>query len=1055
MDKHALQEFLQKPYQNSQLFLENVIFPIFGTEDYEWAGNLNWLQKHPEDRAAAQNAGLLSIILVGCINVEGSQLDIFDVTVESKHHLANNRVGIQKLVRQIISTHSGAFILFHYKTSDRWDWRFTFCHKGASINDSTDAKRYTFLLGPGQSCRTAAENFDNLRKNIAKNGSFTMKDIIGAFDVEALSDEFFDKYKEQYVKFVSYMADPVNGMREHFIDTDFDHEGLTDEEIHIREEKPLRDYVKKLLGRIVFLYFLQKKGWLGVEPEKNWGDGDTDFMLHLFEKASDNQKASFLDEVLEPLFEEGLNTNRSDNSYLFDTGIKALPNDGVLKVPYLNGGLFERDAADEPESVFPADYFGSLLKLLSQYNFTIDENDPNDAQVGIDPEMLGRIFENLLEDNKDKGTFYTPKNIVQYMCQESLIAFLQKDKNDVEKQLIRQFVLSYDTSPLPDDLKWDIDRKLKEVKVCDPAIGSGAFPMGVLKEIFYCRGAIENFTNAAKIKKDIINNNLYGVDIEKGAVDIARLRFWLAIVVDEVSPTALPNLDYKVMQGNSLLEKYKRVDLSQLLVDSESSDKMDGGLFGNVDIIEDTREELKQYRDAFFNCQDHEEKSIIKEDISSAIKIQLSGRNIDIDFEDLDIAGNSEFFLWHTWFSEVFDNGGFDIVIGNPPYFVYEGNNKNELPQLRSIREYSIAFGGKLNAYKLFLANALRFLIKEDGINCFIFQNSFMADQQAANLRNYVLNNCQILTIDSYPERDSKKKRVFESVKMSVCILLLKNTNTHNRFLVNVWDDKYKSSGISTYFTKEEIEAIDSQYMTIPRLREEAKPIVLKMIERRAISIKCLEGELNVTSHRPFFSNDNSLPVIMKGAGIQKYYYTFDMSQGEIEYLKEQEYLQSCGNAEKAHHHEFERIVMQGMTGANDKIRLVMSIVPAGIYLGHSCKYILPSENLSNRCLLGFMNSKLANFFFRCFSTNSNVNGYEVEAIPICNIPQDSAEKIESHVVNIMAAKQEDHSADTLNDENAIDSIIYHLYELSFDEVLIIDPDTPIRKADYELVQSE
>ena len=1049
MDTIVLKEFLQKKYESPEAILENVIFPVFGKENYDSSGNYHWLRRHPEDQTAADNTGILDILVVGSIYVEGSQLDIFDVTVASKHRLANSRVGIQQLIRRIISTHSGAFIIFHYKTSDHWDWRFTFCHKGASLLDSTDAKRYTFLLGPGQSCRTAAENFGEIWKTIHTTGSFSMKDIIKAFDVEALSDEFFDKYKAQYEKFVSFMADERNGMRADFIDSTFDHEGLTEEEVRSREEKPLRDYVKKLLGRIVFLFFIQKKGWLGVEPGKAWGDGDMEFMIHLFEKASVEQKANFLDAVLEHLFEDGLDTNRSQNNDIFDTGVKGLPNGGVLKIPYLNGGLFDRDSSDEKTSVFPAEYFGDLLEFLSQYNFTIDENDPNDAQVGIDPEMLGRIFENLLEDNKDKGTFYTPKGIVQYMCRESIIAYLQREKNEEESKLIRDFVSTYDVEPLPLKLRSEIDGKLKDVKVCDPAIGSGAFPMGILKEIFYCRGALENFEEAARIKKEIINNNLYGVDIEKGAVDIARLRFWLSIVVDETSPVALPNLDYKVMQGNSLLESYKGVDLSHLLEDEYNVDGTRQLSFYD-DIIEDTREELTLLQKSYFDCSDHEEKEHIESDIKAVIKTQLSARHIELNLDEIDnIAANQNFFLWHTWFSEVFSNGGFDIVIGNPPYFVYEGNNKSELPALRAIREYSISFGGKLNAYKLFLANALRFLVKKDGFNCFIFQNSFMADQQAANLRKFVLNNCQILSIDSFPERDSKRKRVFENVKMSVCILLLRNTKTCNRFLVNIWDNRDKTSGISTYFTKNEIEAIDPGYMTIPRLRDEAKPVVLKMINHRSVSIKCQEGELNVTSHRSFFSDDSSLPVIMKGAGIQKYYYTFDMSQGEIEHLKEKEYLERFGNSEKSHHHEMERIVMQGMTGANDKVRLVMSLVPEGMYLGHSCKYILPSSTLSNKCLLGFMNSKLANFFFRCFSTNSNVNGYEIEAIPICTFPTDIVNQIEGLVTNIMNEKERDHSANTSREEKAIDLLVYRLYDLSYDEILLIDPETPITKEEY------
>ena len=389
-------------------------------------------------------------------------------------------------------------------------------------------------------------------------------------------------------------------------------------------------------------------------------------------------------------------------------------------------------------------------------------------------------------------------------------------------------------------------------------------------------------------------------------------------------------------------------------------------------------------------------------------------------------------------------------MIGNPPYFVYEGNNKEELPTLRKQKELKIAFGGKLNAYKIFLASSLNKLVKNNGLNSFIFQNSFMADLQAVNLRKHIFNSCQILTIDSFPERDNKKKRVFESVKMSVCILLVRNAIINNSFVVNIWDDKIKSSGITTHFTKDEISEIDPVSLTIPRLREEAKPIVLKMIKQRAITIKCCEGELNVTSHRPFFSEDPSLPVIMKGAGIQKYYYTFDMSQGQIEHLKEKEYLIKCGNSEKSRHHEAERIVMQGMTGANDKIRLVMAIVPKGMYLGHSCKYILPSDDISMKCLLGFMNSKLANFFFRCFSTNSNVNGYEIESIPICRIPMEIGKNIEDNVTSIMMAKEKNCSTNTKMEETVIDHFIYHLYGLTYDEVLIVDPETPITREEYE-----
>lgn len=185
--------------------------------------------------------------------------------------------------------------------------------------------------------------------------------------------------------------------------------------------------------------------------------------------------------------------------------------------------------------------FQSLFDFFDSYNFTIDENDPNDAEVGVDPEMLGKIFENLLEDNKDKGAFYTPKEIVRYMCQESLTAYLQTGIDDAEvKEHIANFVKTNDVEELggaSSELAMSIDQKLIDVKICDPAIGSGAFPMGLLRELYACRKSIEIFEedNAADIKRHIIQNNIYGVDIEKGAVDIARLRFWLALIIDERS----------------------------------------------------------------------------------------------------------------------------------------------------------------------------------------------------------------------------------------------------------------------------------------------------------------------------------------------------------------------------------------------------------------------------------------------------------------------------------------------------------------------------------------
>ena len=587
------------------------------------------------------------------------------------------------------------------------------------------------MLGPGQSCRTAANNFNKLYEN---RDTLDMSKIEEAFSVEALTNEFFGKYKEEYDKFVEY----ITGKRyvkkgNKYVEAIIHEPHPTLYSCFSNNDKLVRDYVKKMLGRIVFLHFLQKKGWLGVPYNEEWGSGDRNFMLNLFKKATEKQKENFLDEVLEGLFAEGLDCNRADKSDLYDTKVEGLRN---CRIPYLNGGLFERDYLDELAVRFPAEYFDSLLTMLSQYNFTIDENDPNDAEVGVDPEMLGRIFENLLEDNKDKGAFYTPKEIVQYMCRESLIAYLQTDQNEEDKETIRKFVTTHDAELLG-DLKSDIEQKLLDVKICDPAIGSGAFPMGLLRELFFCRSAIEPniIENAANIKRYIIQNNIYGVDIERGAVDIARLRFWLALIVDEKTPEALPNLDFKIMQGNSLLEQYNGVDLSTM-TEKKAGTEQSITIFESI--LDFYRKNLRDKLAEYYSCPEHTKKVQLRKDIADIVKQELTEQGIHIDFEDIDLSANTHFFLWHTWFHDVFSRPskeGFDIVIGNPPYGAILSNTEKRLYR-RIYPETQF----KIDTYSLFILLSLN-LLRENGLCYMIIPNTLLDNYYEEEVRKALLNN--------------------------------------------------------------------------------------------------------------------------------------------------------------------------------------------------------------------------------------------------------------------------------------------------------------------------
>ena len=1081
MNKELLKEYLSSRYQGWSSFLHNVIFPIFGEDDFENGFETELLESQPERKQLAEATGIRSIKQVGMIYVGVEPLHIFDVTVNDRVMMERNRVNIQRLIRTVMDQYSCAFMLFHYEDDTRWDWRFTYCRKSGNKEETTDSKRYTFLLGPGQSCRTATDNFMALYD---KRNSLEIKDIENAFNVEALSKEFFGKYKTQYEAFVNYMVDPTNGMRQHFIDTDFDHTGMTADKIRDREEKPIRDYVKKLLGRIVFLHFLQKKGWLGVPAGKEWGEGDHDFMLNIFKNANENQKENFLDEVLEGLFADGLDRNRSDQGDLYDTKVEGFRN---CRIPYLNGGLFERDILDKKPSHFPASYFDDLLTMLSQYNFTIDENDPNDAEVGVDPEMLGRIFENLLEDNKDKGAFYTPKEIVQYMCRESLIAYLQTDQRKEDKECIRLFVTTHDATLLG-DLKEEIDKKLCNVKICDPAIGSGAFPMGLLRELFFCRSAIEPniMENAAKIKRHIIQNNIYGVDIERGAVDIARLRFWLSLIVDEKSPEALPNLDFKIMQGNSLLEQYKGADLSTMTDKKVTAEGIT--LFDSM--LDVYRKNLRDKLSEYYACPEHDKKVQLRKDISDIVKQELMEQGIHIDFEGIDLSANSQFFLWHTWFHDVFSRPskeGFDIVIGNPPYV-----EAKKLKYIAStLKEIFSIYSGTADLSIYFNELGLS-LLAEKGIISYITTNKFFNTGYGEKVRKQ-LSSQHINIILNFEQVE-----VFEDVLVSSVIFNVSKKNKMKKNLF-VYEKFYKLN--FQEFKRQFVER-QSMFGSYPQdyLDEkewsfsDKKQLMLKeKIENGHLSLKNIEGVKIyrgvTTGYNPAFiisneqrnkliaedhNNSKIIKNMLQGRNIRKWYYNeseenliFTRRGTDIEkfpFIKKHLYGfydnlkpktpedstkgRKPGNYKwfeildnTAYYREFEKSekIIWGLTA--DKWAYTLDTEQH--YLPSNA-YILTSETIPIRFILGLLNSKLLRYYFGFIGVMTAGGAYTfkastIEALPIAIGTKQQQKEIALKVENILNAKATNKQTDVSSSEHEIDCLVYNLYGLSENEIKIVE----------------
>lgn len=933
--------------------------------------------------------------------------------------------------------------------------------------DATSTKRFTYVFGDEKAFyKTPILRFESLR---TKANEFL--EIKKAFSVEALSDDFFDEYRKQYAEFVKFLTgkeyvkkgnkwvEQKTGEPDAQYFTSFK-----------KDDKLVRDYIKKMMGRIVFLYFLQSKGWLA---------GNLHYMHDLFYDASDEVKGDFLDKVLEPMFFGLLNTRPEDRSsapLVNGVGVKYIPNAG--EIPYLNGGLFQQEKIDEVESVFPAGMFQSLFDFFDSYNFTIDENDPNDAEVGVDPEMLGKIFENLLEDNKDKGAFYTPKEIVRYMCQESLTAYLQTGIEDAEvKEHIANFVKTNDVEELggaSSELAMSIDRKLIDVKICDPAIGSGAFPMGLLRELYACRKSIEIFEedNAADIKRHIIQNNIYGVDIEKGAVDIARLRFWLALIIDEKEPMPLPNLDFKIMQGNSLLESYKGVDLdvtSKKLKTGKDTKKTRGVLslgFEETDVQKTIQDLVKSY----FSITDHtlraQRRQQIDKYVKDYIKVCAEGNHeVQDAVDELEIP-NDQFFLWHTYFADVFEQGGFDIVIGNPPYGVSikDDYRKAVVASWGNVPDYEIYY------YFIVLAAPL---LKEKGIMSYIIPNTFLFNTFAKHFREMLVEKWNVLEI-----LDCTKFPVFESAVVRNAINLFqkdsegsKQVGYRNTANVTSFSDLLERErefmtvesllamnqnwGLAFYLGANDIKVINQISSSIDSICNHYDVSQGYIPYRKSDLIKIYgkeEGE-RIVKERLWHSLqplDNTYIQEIYGRDITKYSYH---STGE--YVKYGKHL-ACYVDLKFFNSS--RLLVREITNPQIIACLLDELFVNDPQL---ISVIVRDERYSLEFLWGILNSKLATYYHFHHSPKATKGAFpkilvqDIKGFPLPIASNEQISSLGKVSKKVLTKKKSNLSTDTSALENQIDFLVYHLYGLTYDEVLIVDPDTPISREEYEAYKEE
>ena len=729
-----------------------------------------------------------------------------------------------------------------------------------------------------------------------------------------------------------------------------------------------------------------------------------------------------------------------------------------------------------------------LLDFLEAYNFSSNVSGKDDKKDIINSSVLGLIFEKL-NGYKD-GSFFTPAYITEYMAETSINNIILQKFNDAftDKapcetiEELRQ-LLSYDVHKK--ERRDFYNKIIDSLKICDPAVGSGHFLVSVLNYIVALKSELgllpvpnkieiqndslvvyeqdgetqfeykRNNQNSLIVqktifdeKRKIIENCLFGVDINPNSVQICCLRLWIELLkntyyignTDEMQ--ILPNIDINIKCGNSLISAYD-VNVGRCALEA-----LDGRT-AEAKSIKEYKNLVAEYK----NTESKISKSDLKDQIKTIKNKIFPIRQLKI-FENVATQGIFQNSMeWMIEFPELLDeNGifnGFDIIIANPPYGLLNKKQNQKISIetdsdftdfLRDSIEYKSAITGMLNIYKFFILRGFK-LLKQNGFFIQIFPLAFACDSSLKELRKFIFDNYSIIDIEAFPERDSTRRRVFEHAKVSVCIVsALRHANKNNSFNLRKNDSKFVDETIPA--TKLDLGIINEldENLTIP-LANASDIELLRKIRKISKPLSnyahCYTGEIDLSINAKYITDNPQDSEMIKGAIIDRYLKRNEMSQGEIQYLNSSKYLSEI-KTEKTQHHNYERIVMQGLTGVNERHRLKMTIIPASIYCANSVNYLYFKEpNVNKKYILGLLNSSLLDYIFKISSTNSNVNGYEVDNLPIIIAPKYIQHDIQELVNKLLEEKQKTECNNVLCDqfETEINKIIYELYNLTTDEI--------------------
>ena len=848
-----------------------------------------------------------------------------------------------------------------------------------------------------------------------------------AFDVEPVTKEFFGEYKRIFEETIGAAAGFGQG-----------------------EDEDKRVFVQTLFNRLMFVYFLSRKGWLRF-------NGDADYLNSLWQDyRSLEGENNFYASKLKPLFFAGLNNPHSrnlmnDNPVLY----------GVIgDVPFLNGGLFEEMELDRRGGITVPDTAIEqvLTGLFDRFNFTVMESTPFDIEVAVDPEMLGKVFEELVTGRHDSGAYYTPRTVVSFMCREALKDYLEGQDTGLAPEAIARFVDHQDTEGIGVAQARNVARALAEVTVVDPACGSGAYLLGMMQELIELQTALFSVTSDSeslyKLKLEIIQRNLYGADIDSFAVNIAMLRMWLSLAIDYegATPEPLPNLDFKLVCGDSLLGP-----------DPSSGAEVQVALGQDMEQVR----RLGDLKRDYLRASSGTDKERLRTEIAT---LNAAARSA------LSLADTEGVVNWRVEFAEVFAaRYGFDIAIANPPYVHLRRLEVDRRRAYDNIGFISLARMGDI--YQLFYERGCQLLRPGQGILAYITSNSWLRAEYGKPLRRFFAERHTPLLLLELG------KDVFESAIVDSSVLMVRSGGVAEAFRA-VDMDRVNSAEIPP---PQELWGRVEPSADVPwSIMSVAEQSILRKMRAKGTLLKEWDVSIHVgiitglnkafiiddaTRAKLISSDPKSADIIkpiLRGRDIQRYHTNWAglwlittypalhleiadyraVGQHLLDFGKER--LEQNGKMlpdgskarKKTNHLWFELQDSTAYYNDFSKEKLFwIELVEEGRFtydntgiLSDATTYIMTGPSLKYLC--GVLNSTLVCWLLQQLAPTSGMGTYRwkksyLENIPIPKLTAVKQRPFVRLVDRILEAKAADPDADTSELEREIDRLVYDLYGLT------------------------